>query len=462
MILDESEVKNDADQFDGGQWNRERWWYGLIQVCRRWRYLVLQSAFHLQVSLVCGRGTPVASMLAHYSPFPLIIDHIDEKYDVLAPEDEKGIIFALQHRDRVRRIRIRKSNSILQRLVIALDGEFPVLEHLAIENRRFTRPLIDCITNLNLPETFRAPHLHELMLDNFTTPIESPILATTGNLVTHTLCTIPSTAYFHPNVLLQRFSLMPQLETLGIGFNCYNPRHERQLLRTPIMTQVTLPNLRVLFFDGTNAYLEAFLPWVSTPHLERLSVHVFNRVMYSIPHLRQFSAAGKLRLNTAMFTFGEYSLDVHGYPHREARLYTLSIGLGGKHLDWQVVSAAQVFPELKTLFSVMEHLFLNFNRRGMSSEWNRQADRSHWGELLGSFGKVKTLFVGDRLVKQVSRALQPGEGESPTELLPELQELSYPKRGASRASSRAFTLFIDARQEAGRPVTVHHFVKLFG
>src|SRR6266849_4427687 len=28
----------------GGNWNHERWWYSLVQVCRRWRYLVLESA----------------------------------------------------------------------------------------------------------------------------------------------------------------------------------------------------------------------------------------------------------------------------------------------------------------------------------------------------------------------------------------------------------------------------------
>jgi len=148
VILDESVVSDyDADYqvLDKGGWNHERWWYRLIQVCRRWRYLVLQSAFHLQVSLVCARGTPVADMLAHFPPLPLIIDHIDDKYHVLSPEDEEGIIFALQHRDRVRRIRIRKSVSILQGLIIALDGEFPVLEYLSIDDRRFIRPLVKII-----------------------------------------------------------------------------------------------------------------------------------------------------------------------------------------------------------------------------------------------------------------------------------------------------------------------------
>jgi hypothetical protein len=47
-------------------------------------------------------------MLAHSPPaIPLIIDHFDDEYQDLTAEDEKGIILALQHRDRVRRIRIR-------------------------------------------------------------------------------------------------------------------------------------------------------------------------------------------------------------------------------------------------------------------------------------------------------------------------------------------------------------------
>ena len=455
MILDESEVDNDTDQLDGGQWNRERWWHRLTQVCRRWRYLVHVSAFHLRVSLVCGHGTPVADMLAHYPPLPLIIDHIDGESHVLAPEDEEGIILALQHRNRVRRIRIRKSTLILEKLVIALDGEFPVLEYLSIDNRRFTRPLVDCFTNLNFPETFRAPHLRQLVLDNFATPIESPILTTMGNLVTLWLTSIPSSGYFHPNVLLQRLSLMPQLETLGIAFNCYDSNNERQLLRTQIMTQVTLPNLHWLFFDGTSIYLETLLPWLTIPLLERLYVRLLNRMIYSIPHLRQFmSTASNIRLKIATVTFHEDCLWVNAFPHTEAKSYTLDMELGGKHLDWQVVSAAQVFSELKTVFSAVEDLTLEYgDRRNISSEWNRQADRTHWRELLEPFDKVKTLLVEDELVEQASRALQPGEGESPAELLPELQELSYSRKGPSSA----FALFIDARQKAGLPVTVNYF-----
>jgi hypothetical protein len=66
---------------------------------------------------------------------------------------------------------------------------------------------------------------------------------------------------------------------------------------------------------------------------------------------------------------------------------------------------------------------------------------------------VKTLSVDGKLAEQLSGALQLGEEGSPTELLlPELQKLSYSAIGASR---NAFTQFTDARQKAGRPVTVN-------
>ena len=454
MILDESEADN-TQLLEGGEWNRERWWNKLIQVCRRWRYLVLDSAYHLRVSLVCARGTPVADMLAHSPPVPLVIDHFNT-YQGLTSEDEEGIILALQHRDRVRRIRLLKPIPILQKLVVALDGEFPILEFLLIEHQRHHRPVIEHKTNFYFPETFRAPQLRELVLKNFATPIDSPTLTTMGNLVTLFLTKIPSSVYFHPKALIQLLTLMPQLETLGVSFNWYNPSRdvEKHLSPTPIRTRITLPNLRWLAFRGSSAYLEALLPWLTTPLLEKLDVNFYNRMIYSIPHLRQFtSTARNLRIKTATVTFHTDYLWVNAYPHAGAKGYTLDMELGGKHLDWQVVSAAQIFPAIKTVLSAVEHLTFKSNRHYMSSEWNLQADRTHWRELLRSFEKVKNLRVEDGLVEQVSRALQPGEGESSTELLPELQVLSYSTSGSS---PDAFTPFIDARQQAGQPVTVVH------
>jgi hypothetical protein len=357
----------------------------------------------------------------------------------------------LQHRDRVRRIRLLKPTPILQKLIIALDGEFPILEFLLIWHQRYHWPIFDPSTNLNLPETFRAPHLRRLLLRNLATPIESPQLTTMANLTTLLLFKIPSSAYFHPSVLLQWLLLMPLLETLGIGFNLGRDV-EKQLLHTSIMTQVTLPNLRWLGFRGSSAYLEALLPWITTPLLEKLRIYFFNRMIYSISHLRHFmKTAQNFQAKTATFQFFDDCLRVMMHPHMDAKLHNFDMDLGGKHLDWQVVSAAQVFHALSTVFSTVEQLTLEYKRTNVSSEWNNQAERTQWRRLLGSFGKVKILSMDGEFVEQVSGALQPGEEESPTELFPELQKLFYSGRGALR---NAFSPFVDVRRKAGRPVTV--------
>ncbi len=454
MILDQS-TADPMEIFGGGEWIQERWWYRLVQVCHRWRCLILEHVSHLHLSLVCAHGTPVADMLAHSPPLPLVIDYPYEDNNISA-EDEEGITHALQHRDRVRRIRLMKPIPILEKLIIILDGEYPILEYLLIEHQRYLRPVIWLNRNLNLPETFRAPHLRHLVLSNFVIPIGSPfLLATMGNLVLLSLNSIPPSAYFHPNALLQRLSLMPQLETFGITFKSHFPSGDikRQLLRTPItIPHVMLPNLRWLAFQGASAYLEALLPWVTIPLLERLQVFFFNQLSYSIPHLQQLlSTTGSLRFNTVKLWFLDGDLGMLAYSHKEARLFNFEMMLGGRHLDWQVACTAQVFHTLKTKFSVVEHLTLEYSRYYISSEWNNEADRTQWREFLGSFGKVKTLRIDKALVEQLSRSLQPDEGESPAELLPELQELSC---SSFESSLDPFTPFVNARQKAGRPVTV--------
>ncbi len=69
-------------------------------------------------------------MLAHSPPLPIILDYLDD-HD-LTPKDEEGILLALQHHDRVRRICLEIPALNSQNIVIVIDEEFPVLEHLFI------------------------------------------------------------------------------------------------------------------------------------------------------------------------------------------------------------------------------------------------------------------------------------------------------------------------------------------
>ncbi len=54
-------------------------------------------------------------MLAHSPPLPLIINHLNEN-DYINTKDEEGLIYALQQCDHVRRIRLVKPVSILEKL----------------------------------------------------------------------------------------------------------------------------------------------------------------------------------------------------------------------------------------------------------------------------------------------------------------------------------------------------------
>ena len=146
-------------------------------------------------------------MLTHSPPLPLIIDYLHVVTNITA-EDKEGILLALKHRDRVRRIRLRAFVISLERLVAAIEEGFPMLEYLYIE------PMSASDSNWSLPSTFRAPCLRHLVLFYFEFPTGSTLPA---GLVTLSLQYINPSVDFSANELLHKLSLMPQLETLGIS-----------------------------------------------------------------------------------------------------------------------------------------------------------------------------------------------------------------------------------------------------
>jgi len=393
----------------------------------------------------------VAEMLEHSPPLPLIIDHVYHS-NLFTTGDEEGIMLALQHHHRVRSIRLLMPIPNLQKVSVALDNDFPMLEWLYI------RPPAKRKRSLILPKSFRAPHLRHLNLSNFAFPIGSPLLTTAVGLISLSLDDVSSSVYFHPNDLIHRLSQMPQLETLGITFHSPVPNRDvkRELLRRPLTTPVTLSSLRWFGFKGASAYLEALLPCITAPLLAKLQVTFFNQLTFNLPRLLLFlNTAENLRFSSAMLIFREEWLSLIVYPDKNARMYTLYIEVFCLHLDWQVASTAQIFNVLRSAFSAVENLTLEYRWYGGSSEWRNEADRTQWRDLLRSFSNVKTLRIDFELVDQLSRSLKLEDGESPVELLPELNELSYFGR---RKFDDAFTAFIDARRIADRPVTlVRHF-----
>ena len=452
----------DKDETDGpvilrgGYWARERWWYKVAHVCRRWRYLILGSVFHLGLCLHCTYGTPVADMLAYSppSPIPLIIDSLDEHRNITA-EDEAGMMLALQQRDRVRRIRLRMSSvPTLQRFIMALDGEFPILEYLyiAASPATFRRRLI-------LPKAFRAPHLRHLILRNFAFPIGSPLHTPVAGLVTLSIMQIPPSVYFHPNVLLQKLSLMPQLEKLQVGFHSPVPNHdvEIQLSDTPMRTHFTFPNLRWFGFQGVSAYLDALLSHMATPSLERFYVWFLNQLTYTMPNLLQFSTTREnLRFTMAYVAFSQDLAVVKMHSYEGDVIRQVNVHVKCINSDWQISSMVQILNALSPMFSAVEGVRVALRHPLWSEELGDDivVDRTQWRDLLRLFSPVNTLQLeGDevnQLVAELSRSLRVNGGASPMDLLPDLKNLIYSRH----VSARPFKAFIDARKKAGHPVTL--------
>ena len=419
------------------------WWYALAHVCRRWRNIVLGSATYLDLSLLCTYDTPVADMLAHSPLFPLLVSYFDKNRE-LTTEDEEGIILALKQHDRVRRVRLGNTCDIVQKLIVAMDEECPILEFLYI-----SRPIEDNTTILRFPESFQAPHLRYLSLDSFALPIGSRLLTTAVGLVTLHLDMIHPSTYFRPDTVIQWISLMPQLETLEILllFSIPNRDVERQLTHTPIIASITLPDLHHLGFRGVSTYLEALVHRITTPRLKALFIEFSNQLTFSVPRLLQFiTAAENFRLGNAILTFSDKSVDVGVYPYRETNVYAFSIVVTSYHLDWQASSMAQILNSLSQIFSAVERLVLQRDVRSESSEEHNDVNHTEWRKLLRPFSNVKTLEINERLVNDISRCLELEDEGPGLELLPKLRLLEY------SSSGNAFTSFVDARRNAGHPV----------
>jgi hypothetical protein len=268
----------------------------------------------------------------------------------------------------------------LQKLIIAIDDEFPALEHIHIGSETKHD------SHLILPLTFEAPHLRGISTHHLASPMGSTLLSTAIGLVELILDWIHPSTYPHPNDFLHQLSLLPQLEYIEISFCSPVPKRdiERQLLDTPVTIHVTHPNLRLFDFVGVSAFLEAVLPHMTAPLLKEFRAQFFNQLRFSVPHLPHFiMATEKLRFSHARLIFHREAVVLFAWnPVGSVLNSDFDITVPCRHLDWQVSSVTQISSFLHPLFSKMVDLTLDYRKQTLLSEWNNQADLTHWCELL--------------------------------------------------------------------------------
>ncbi len=127
------EVFNSYRQSSKDPENRPWKWDMLIQVCRKWRNVVLASPLRLDLWLLCTHRTPVRRTLDCWPSLPIVIRYCASiEFRPPSPEDEDNVIAALEHHHRVREIQLAVTSSLLGKIVKLMQVSFPRLRHLSL------------------------------------------------------------------------------------------------------------------------------------------------------------------------------------------------------------------------------------------------------------------------------------------------------------------------------------------
>ena len=428
-------------------WNLRQMWRTLAHVCQRWRYLIFDSWFHLDMCLLLTMNSPSMDTLSHLPPLSLVIDH-SNRTRAMTREDENNIRLGLQQHGRVRRVALEAPSLNLCTLLEPMNGLFPRLRDLSLLS------IIVEEMDPMLPATLQAPDLRRLSLHGVGLPKGLPLLSSTIALSTLSLTDIPASCYFPPIHLITQLQTLPHLEELSIGFAIPIPlpSSERELLPSPT-APVTLPTLRQLTFRGVDVYLDNFVAQINTPLLEQLSLTLFFDLTFTLANLIGFIHRTEgFECLVAQINFKRTgpSIDVGHYEQRG--FGKLNLHVNCEPLDWQVDSVAQVCNALGKIISTVEELTIDLFTHQMPLDWQNTLDNMVWHELLLPFIGVKKLHIQPSLTLELSQALGSVSGGMVLEILPELQELEAELREVR--AIKAFSVFVKTRELVGRPVHV--------
>ena len=432
---------------DEDDWHLRHTWRRLAHVCRRWRYLIYNSSYHLNMRLILKNNSSSIDTLGHLPPLPLVIDY-SKRTTTLAQKDEDNIHFGLQCHGRVRRVAICAPSPSLRILLEPMNNPFPRLEDLSLLSTTTEE------MSLVLPEAFQAPFLTRLSLHGIGISKGLSSLSSMIALSVLSLTHIQHSCYFTPGHLIIQLQGLLCLEELSIGFATPIPlpSSEGELLPTPIQP-VTLPSLRRLTFRGVSAYLDNLVAQINTPVLERISLTLLFELAFTLINLTEYiprtKAFGCL-VARVIFNKATAFIDA-GYDEQWGTEKSgFHVDVDCKSLDWQIDSATQICSAIRKVLSTVEELTLDLDVDGMPLYWENTLDSNMWHELLLPFIGVKKLHIGSLLALELSRALELVAVGLVPELLPELQELEV-KLEIDRAK-KAFSRFIETRESTGRPV----------
>ena len=422
-------------------------WHRLVHVCQRWRSVVFGSPNFLDLRLDCGPKTRV-ELIGIWPPFPIIIRTLElwpmpKDYDFDA---------ALVHHNRVREIYLCYLTRLqLQRLVSAMQEQFPSLTHLmlGLVDDGYPAP--------ELPDGFlggSAPRLKSLELFFIGFPALPKFLLSATHLVHLTLIYHPLCGYVSPEAIVTGLAALTNLKSLIIVFYPVLSLPNPESRHLPPRIRTVLPALTRFEFQGLSEYVEDLVARIDAPLLDSIGITIFHELTFDIPQLAQlmrrttrFQALNEIHVDFFLnVNFNQCVVQIETQLSTKTFDDKSTLTILHRESDGLLLSLAQVFTSFIPSIYMVEHLYL-YGR----PQWLDDAEGIQWLEFFRPFTAVKNLHISQYFARFFALALQDLVGERAADVLPALESILLED---ADPVSEAIGPFVAARQLSGHPVAV--------
>ncbi len=269
-------------------------------------------------------------------------------------------------------------------------------------------------------------------------------------------------SFISPEAMVECLSGMTRLKTLSILFHndnrTINP-FDQERTRPDLPTRVILPSLIDFRYNGCSEYLENIVAQIDAPLLITLGISFHSDQIQTSQLSRFIGHTENIKFN--QFSHVEASFWISdddsvvvelGSPQGKCPKASLSISPPPRH---QVTDMANLFGQLVTTFSNVNHLFIG----GYDFYDDGDMDNAEWLPFLRLFPAVEALHLSGVVGAVVVSALKGTTEETVTEVLPALhliwvdneEEDCDELKGVGSVLLRQF---LSLRQRSGHPVTV--------
>jgi hypothetical protein len=424
-------------------------WELLVQVCRRWRYVIFASPIRLELHILCTLEKPMRKLSDVWPELPLaLLFYPDSKLHNLE-ESVDAVVAALEHPDRIRHIEftIPEGSDILWRTIVTeMEKPFPALISLCLDRSTGEE--------VHLPDTFMdgsAPSLIYLTLVSISFPSLPRLLLSTRDLTYLDLFDIPNCGYITPETMATSLSALPKLRSLIIKFKYWTPQSERSDRPLPPQTRSVLPALIRLIFKGVSEYLEVLAAQIDAPLLNDFEIHFFYQRVFDIPQIIRFLGHVK-SFNSSSLALDYNSLVASIFFSSSTRCGSPSWNVHCYRGEKKITSLAQLCRQILRSRPNVNSLIID-----IVSDLHPdhvQVDPTLWLQLFRIFPSVQSFETHVLLEPSIAAALEELTEESAAEVFPSLHSLSIVGKTSDEAIEQGIQSFIAARQHSSHPVAL--------